>query len=46
LLWSNTNFTLNWLKWADPGGTAKPGQPATEVEQAPQASLFDVEIDQ
>jgi hypothetical protein len=21
--------------WADPGGTAIPGQPATEVEQAP-----------
>ena len=22
-------------KWADPGGTARPGQPATEPEQAP-----------
>ena len=23
-------------KWADPGGTAMPGQPATEPEQAPE----------
>ena len=23
-------------KWADPGGTAMPGQPVTEPEQAPQ----------
>ena len=25
-------------KWADPGGTAIPGQPVTKVEQAPDTS--------
>ena len=25
-------------KWADPGGTAIPGQPVTESEQAPELS--------
>jgi len=24
------------VQWADPGGTAMPGQPVTEPEQAPQ----------
>ena len=25
------------IKWADPGGTAIPGRPVTEAEQAPSA---------
>jgi hypothetical protein len=31
---------LNYVRWADPGGTAIPGQPATEVEQAPNLRQF------
>ena len=30
------NFLLLLGKWADPGGTAMPGQPVTEPEQAPE----------
>ena len=26
-----------YIKWADPGGTAIPGRPVTEAEQAPGA---------
>jgi hypothetical protein len=28
------------ISWADPGGTAIPGHPVTEVQQAPSTSLF------
>ena len=28
------------ISWADPGDTAKPGQPVTEVEQAPATRSF------
>jgi hypothetical protein len=32
-----SNFIINWIeafKWANPGGTAMPGQPMTEVDGA------------
>ena len=28
---------FSYIKWADPGGTAIPGRPVTEAEQAPGA---------
>lgn len=28
------------VRWAGPGGTAMPGQPVTEVEQAPSTPSF------
>jgi hypothetical protein len=33
-------LSFDYLRWADPGGTAIPGQPATEVEQAPNLRQF------
>ena len=33
-------FELLFLRWADPGGTAIPDQPATEVVQAPSTPSF------
>jgi len=32
--------TCEIIRWADPGGTAIPGQPVTEVEQAPSTPSF------
>ena len=34
------NYTIREISWADPGGTAIPGQPVTEVEQAPSTPSF------
>ena len=34
------NHTVEEIMWADPGGTAIPGQPVTEVEQAPTTPSF------
>ena len=46
--WKNSNYSREMLyshhslfmglvgKWAGPGGTAIPGQPVTELEQAPE----------
>ena len=34
------NYTVKQIMWAGPGGTAIPGQPVTEVEQAPITPSF------
>lgn len=37
----SNNYTLRLVfRWAGPGGTAMPGQPVTEVEQAPSTPSF------
>lgn len=39
--WASNHFFLNLtIRWAGPGGTAIPGQPVTEVEQAPSTPSF------
>lgn len=40
MLLTNTTYVYINLWWADPGGTAMPGQPVTEVEQAPNTPSF------
>ena len=35
--WANAGYLQELVgKWADPGGTAMPGQPVTRPEQAPE----------
>ncbi len=44
-------FITPWWEWADPGGTAIPGQPVEKSEQAPASSpssknQFNIEVPQ
>jgi len=34
------HYTVKQIMWAGPGGTAIPGQPMTELEQAPSTPSF------
>ena len=43
IMFCGKTLLLNWLfsprgEWADPGGSAIPGQPVTKAEQAPDTS--------